>query len=66
MSFGDCNLKGGEVKELWVLSVKPYVYEIVNGKRKRSSIFEFDKDNPFLITRIKERAIIAKVHGTRS
>jgi hypothetical protein len=38
-----------------VLFVKEYVYEFVGGKRKRSSIFEFDDMG--VITKIKERAI---------
>jgi hypothetical protein len=43
--------------EIYLLDLKPYVYEIVNGKRKRSSIYEVDPNDPKLITKIKPRAI---------
>lgn len=47
------------VKKLTILELKPYVYEIVNGKRKRVNPLVFDKDGVTVIE-IKERGIVSK------
>ena len=55
------NLECGAItgKPLLLLSLKNYVYETVNGKRKRSSPYVFNEMGE--ISEIKQRAIIGKV-----
>lgn len=47
--------KCGDIKRVTLIRVKPYVYEMVNGKRKRVSPFTIVDG---VVTEIKERAII--------
>lgn len=53
-----CNSCTDLPNKLILLKIKPYVYEKVNGKRKRVSSFTVNELGQ--ITEIKERAIISK------
>jgi len=48
-------IKCADVSVRYFLKVKPYVYEVINGKRKRVSPFVIENG---VVTEIKQRAII--------
>lgn len=62
MSCGDIkplenSVCGDMPRAIRLMKVKPYVYEIVNGKKKRVSPFVMSEDGTTIIE-IKQRAII--------